>query len=207
MSQPRPQDAARSKKGIVATRSGTLWRVDSSLRFASSGAGMDPNTQVQTEQKCCSEPVVQRGSWKFHLFSWFSGYFSTWRSPMMEPTFRSNHGADVPGALDNLHFAELFTVHRHPIQLLVATVVAILFRPKPIRTISGFLELISRFEFEFCRCVNFFEGSNLWCVHVNVPWPVCAHAIPFRMLWLPRRLMITYIYRVFRWLGPFPTHD
>ena len=50
----------------------------------------------------------------------------------------------------------------------------------------GFLELISRFEFEFCRCVNYFlKDSNFWCVHVNVPWPVCAHAIPFRMLWLP----------------------
>ena len=32
-------------------------------------------------------------------------------------------------------------------------------RPKPIRTISGFLELICRFEFEVCRCGNFFfEG-------------------------------------------------
>ena len=48
-----------------------------------------------------------------------------------------------------------------------------------------FLELISRFEFEFCRCVIFLKDSNFWCVHVNVPWPVCAHAIPFRMLWLP----------------------
>ena len=51
----------------------------------------------------------------------------------------------------------------------------------------GFLELISRFEFEFCRRENFFlKDSNFWCVHVNVPWPVCAHAFPFRMLWLPR---------------------
>ena len=50
----------------------------------------------------------------------------------------------------------------------------------------GFLELISRFEFEFCRREIFFlNDSNFWCVHVNVPWPVCAHAIPFRMLWLP----------------------
>ena len=50
----------------------------------------------------------------------------------------------------------------------------------------GFLGLISRFEFEFCRCVNYFflKDSIFWCVHVNVPWPVCAHAIPFRMLWL-----------------------
>ena len=59
-----------------------------------------------------------------------------------------------------------------------------------------FLELISRFESEFCRCANYFlKDSNFWCVHVNVPWPVCAHAIPFRMLWLPWRLMNTsYIY-------------
>ena len=50
----------------------------------------------------------------------------------------------------------------------------------------GFLELIRRFEFEFCRPGNFFlNDSNFWCVHVNVPWPVCAHAIPFRMLWCP----------------------
>ena len=34
----------------------------------------------------------------------------------------------------------------------------ILFLTKPIRTISGFWELISRFEFEFCRCEFFFEG-------------------------------------------------
>ena len=32
----------------------------------------------------------------------------------------------------------------------------LLFPPKPIRTISGFLELISRFEFEFRRRGNFF---------------------------------------------------
>ena len=58
----------------------------------------------------------------------------------------------------------------------------------------GFLELMSRFEFEFCRCGNFFfKDSNFWCVHVNVPWPVCAHAFPFRMLWLPR-VMITHVY-------------
>ena len=50
----------------------------------------------------------------------------------------------------------------------------------------GFLELIRRFEFEFCRRENYFlNDSNFWCVHVNVSWPVCAHAIPFRMLWLP----------------------
>ena len=56
---------------------------------------------------------------------------------------------------------------------------------------GGFLELISRFEFEFCRRENYFflKDSNFWCVHVNVPWPFCAHAIPFRMLWLPRFMM------------------
>ena len=50
-----------------------------------------------------------------------------------------------------------------------------------------FLELISRFEFEFRRRENYFflNDSNFWCVHVNVPWPFCAHAIPFRMLWFP----------------------
>ena len=66
---------------------------------------------------------------------------------------------------------------------------------KPIRTISGFLESISRFEFEFSssRKLHFLNDSNFWCVqssttsnvavHVPVLWPVCAHAIPFRMLW------------------------
>ena len=51
----------------------------------------------------------------------------------------------------------------------------------------GVLELISRFEFEFCRRENYFflNDSNFWSVHVTMPWPVCAHAIPLRMLWLP----------------------
>ena len=43
--------------------------------------------------------------------------------------------------------------------------------------ISNFMRIYSR---KF-----FLKDSNFWCVHVNVPWPVCAHAIPFRMLWLP----------------------
>ena len=57
------------------------------------------------------------------------------------------------------------------------------------------LELISRFEFEFRRCDFFLNDSNFWCVqrsithdvavHVPVLWPVCAHTIPFRMLWCP----------------------
>ena len=58
------------------------------------------------------------------------------------------------------------------------------------------LELISWFEFEFCRRGNYFlNDSNFWCVqssttsnvavHVPVLWPVCAHAIPFRMLLCP----------------------
>ena len=67
--------------------------------------------------------------------------------------------------------------------------------PKPIRTISEFLELISKFEFDFRRCGIFLNDSNFWCVqssithnvavHVHVLWPVCAHTIPFRMLWCP----------------------
>ena len=58
-----------------------------------------------------------------------------------------------------------------------------------------FLELISRFEFEFRRCGFFLKDSNFWCVqssithnvavHVLVLWPVCAHTIPLRMLWCP----------------------
>ena len=72
----------------------------------------------------------------------------------------------------------------------------------------GVLELISRFEFEFRRRGNYFlNGSNFWCVQssithtmwaVNVHvWPVCAHTIPFRMLWCPSRFMMTYIYIYF----------
>ena len=58
----------------------------------------------------------------------------------------------------------------------------------------GFLEIISRFEFDFLRRdFFFFNDSNFWCVqssitnnvavHVPVLWPVCAHTIPIRMLW------------------------
>ena len=68
----------------------------------------------------------------------------------------------------------------------------VLFGPTPIRTISGVLELISRFEFEFCRPGNFFSErfEFLVCskfnhthhvaVHVPVLWPVCTHTIPIQ---------------------------
>ena len=60
----------------------------------------------------------------------------------------------------------------------------------------GSLKFISRFKFEFFSLrKSFFEGfeffgvqSSTTCnatVHVPVLWPVCAHAIPFRMLWRP----------------------
>ena len=56
-----------------------------------------------------------------------------------------------------------------------------------------FLELISRFEFDFRRCGKYFERFeflvcskfNNVAVHVLVLWPVCAHTIPFRVLWCP----------------------
>ena len=58
-----------------------------------------------------------------------------------------------------------------------------------------FLELISRFEFEFRRRGIFFEGFEfLVCskfnhthvaVNVHVLWPVCTHRIPIRMLLRP----------------------
>ena len=38
-----------------------------------------------------------------------------------------------------------------------------LFRPKPIRTMSGFFG-ISRFEFDFCRCVNIFLKDSIFFV-------------------------------------------
>ena len=67
------------------------------------------------------------------------------------------------------------------------------FYRKLFRTISIFLELISRFEFDFRRCGNFFLTIRFfWCVrgsvtcdetvHMHVLWPVCTHTIPFRML-------------------------
>ena len=51
---------------------------------------------------------------------------------------------------------------------------------KKFERFRGFLELIRRFEFGFCRRENysFLNDSNFWCV-VNVPWLVCAHTIPF----------------------------
>ena len=59
--------------------------------------------------------------------------------------------------------------------LIFGTPVALLFGPKPIRTISFFLELISRFEFEFRRRENFFlNDSNFWCVQSSIThtiWP------------------------------------
>ena len=60
-----------------------------------------------------------------------------------------------------------------------------------------FLELIGRFQFEFCRCQNYiFEQFEFWVcskfnhthhVAVNVPllWPVCTHTISIRMLLRP----------------------
>ena len=55
-----------------------------------------------------------------------------------------------------------------------------------------FLELISRFEFDFRRRGIFFLNDSNFCVfkvqshtvavHVHVLWPVCTHTIPFRML-------------------------
>ena len=42
-----------------------------------------------------------------------------------------------------------------------------------------------RIRISSSRKLFFLNDSNFGCVHVNVPWTVCAHAIPFRMLWLP----------------------
>ena len=68
-------------------------------------------------------------------------------------------------------------------------------RPEIISNDVGFfLELITRFEFDFCLCDFFFErfeflvcsNFNHICsetVHVPVLWPVCAHTIRIRM-WL-----------------------
>ena len=82
-------------------------------------------------------------------------------------------------------------------------------RPKVNSNYFGvFLELISRFEFEFRRCGIFLEGFEFFvfqssttsnvAVHVPVLWPVCAHTITFRMLWCLLRFTITlktiYIY-------------
>ena len=65
--------------------------------------------------------------------------------------------------------------------------VQILCRPKPIRTISGVFGINEQIRIRILslRKLYILKDSNFWCVHVNVPWPGCAHAIPFRMLWLP----------------------
>ena len=96
--------------------------------------------------------------------------------------------ADIGGGEGKLH--NLQTVSARPKRPL----------PFPPETnwndFGCFLELISRFKFEFCRRGKYFlNDSNFRCVqssttsnvavHVPVLWPVCAHAIPFRMLWLP----------------------
>ena len=68
----------------------------------------------------------------------------------------------------------------------------------------GFLELISRFEFDFLRRENYFferfeflvcskfNHTHHVAVHVPLLWPVCAHTIPFRMLWCLCRFTITF---------------
>ena len=47
---------------------------------------------------------------------------------------------------------------------------------------GGFWELICRFEFDFRWCVQSSITHNV-AVHVHVLWPVCAHTLPFQMLW------------------------
>ena len=77
-----------------------------------------------------------------------------------------------------------------------ADLLVIPFGGKPFERFRVFLELINRFEFEFRRRGFFFERFEfLVCfkvnhthhvaVHVHVLWLVCAHTIPFRMLWCP----------------------
>ena len=54
-----------------------------------------------------------------------------------------------------------------------------------VERFRGFLELISRFEFDVLRCRNISDDSNFWCVrgsitcsetaHVHVLWLVCTH--------------------------------
>ena len=68
-----------------------------------------------------------------------------------------------------------------------------------------FFDLISRFEFDFCRCGFFlmiqicgvFEvqshAMRLY-MYVHVLWLVCTHTIPFRMLLCPWRFMMTCVY-------------
>ena len=66
--------------------------------------------------------------------------------------------------------------------------------PKPIRTMSRVFGINQQIRIRFSSLRNFFlNDSNFWCVqssitcnetvHVLVLWPVCTHAIPFRMLW------------------------
>ena len=46
---------------------------------------------------------------------------------------------------------------------------------KPIRTISEFVELISRLEFDFRRCENYLNDSNFWCVQSSITHNAAVH--------------------------------
>ena len=58
-----------------------------------------------------------------------------------------------------------------------------------------FFGIIQQIRIRFLSLRIFFNDSNFWyvqssithnvAVHVHVLWPVCAHTIPFRMLWCP----------------------
>ena len=59
-----------------------------------------------------------------------------------------------------------------------------------------------RIRISSSRKLYFLKDSNFWCVqssithtmwavNMHVLWPVCAHTIPFRMLWCPSRFIYT----------------
>ena len=63
-----------------------------------------------------------------------------------------------------------------------------------------FLELISRFEFDFRRCAKFFLMIlifGVFGIQLHSMWLVCTRTIPFRMLLCPWWFTTTYIYMQF----------
>ena len=96
-------------------------------------------------------------------------------------------------SLEVRHTAILFDFYHNPYENHKRTSTRYYSVENLFERFRGFLELISRFEFEFRRAKYFLNDSNFWCVqssithnvavNVHVLWPVYAHTIPFRMLY------------------------
>ena len=109
-----------------------------------------------------------------------------WRS---SATLRFHHFCCDLGPLSIFQFffyiPVLFRYFDHWINPCCPEVILYHSRQNQFERFRGFLQLISRFEFDFRRRGIFLKDSNFWCVqssithnvavHVPVLWPVCAH--------------------------------